>query len=150
MSTEPVTEKTKARLPTILLAEDHKPTLELLHDYFEVANEKGHLECDIISAANGQEAIDLIDISQPDIILCDIIMPLKDGFVVLEHFNNWSRQQNPYCFFCFFSNSEEEKTRAFNEGADGFLAKKGIDYYPFTLQLKSWLKLVAFERKYGA
>ncbi len=35
-----------------------------------------------------------------------------------------------------FLNSEEDKARVFKEGADGFLAKKAIDYYPFTLQPK--------------
>jgi CheY-like chemotaxis protein len=150
MDVEPVTTQSKEKKPIILLVDDNKPTLELLHEYFSIANEKGHLECGIISAANGQEAIDLIDVSQPDIVICDIIMPVKNGFDVLEHFNNWSRQQNPYCFFCFFSNSDDEKSRAFNSGVDGFLAKKTVDYFPFTLQIKSWLKLVAFERKYGA
>jgi len=149
MTAKPVEDQAAVKVPTIMLVEDNPPTMELVTEYFVLANEKGHLRCDTVQAKDGQEAINIIDIAQPDMILCDIQMPEKDGFEVLSHFNNWSRKHNPYCFFCFFSNSEEEKARAFKEGVDGFLAKKALDYYPLTLQLRSWLKLVAFERKYG-
>ncbi|NQU65457.1 MAG: response regulator [SAR324 cluster bacterium] len=149
MKTEPTADQSKTKLPTVLIVEDNKPTMELLKDFFVTVNKKRHLECDTITANNGQEAIDLIDIAQPEIVLCDINMPIKDGFEVLSHFNDWSRKNNQYCFFCFFSNAEEEKARAFKAGVDGFLAKKILDYYPLTLQLRAWLKLVAFERKYA-
>ncbi|MFH2129648.1 MAG: response regulator [bacterium] len=149
IDTDPIFTDFEEEKPTVLLADDNEPTLALLREYFVKANEKGHLACNIILASDGQEAIDLIDTLHPEIVICDIRMSKKNGFEVLEHFNNWSRKQNPYCFFCFISNMEEEKAHAFKEGVDGFLAKKALDYFPFTLQLKSWLRLVAFERKYG-
>ncbi len=142
-------EKQTSGLPTILIVEDNELTMDLIREYFNVANKKGHLQCDIIEAFNGEEAIKILSIAQPEIILSDIQMPKVDGFGVLDHLNRCCRNQNPYCFFCFFSNTEEDKARAFKKGADGFLAKKGLDYFPLTLQLKSWLKLVAYERKYG-
>jgi len=149
MTAKPVEDQANVKVPTILIVEDNPPTMELLKEYFILANEKGHLRCDTIQATNGQEAITIIDVAQSEIILCDIQLPQKDGFEVLSYFNKWSKIQNPYSFFCFFSNTDEEKARAFKEGADGFVAKKSLDYYPLTLQLRSWFKLVAFERKYG-
>lgn len=38
-------------------------------------------------AFNGQEAIDLIEREEPDIVILDIIMPKLDGLDVLKHFN---------------------------------------------------------------
>jgi CheY-like chemotaxis protein len=149
MDTDPIFTDIEEIKPIVLLVDDNAPTLELLKEYFDTANEKGHLDCDIILACNGQEAIDLIDSRHPEIVICDIQMPKKNGFEVLEHFNNRSRKQNPYSFFCLLTNIEEEKAHAFRVGVDGFLAKKELNYFLFTLQLKSWLRLVAFERKYG-
>lgn len=39
---------------------------------------------DIRTAANGQEALDLIAQEKPDLVLLDINMPVLDGFGVLE------------------------------------------------------------------
>lgn len=39
---------------------------------------------DIRTAANGQEALDLIAQDKPDLVLLDINMPVLDGFGVLE------------------------------------------------------------------
>jgi CheY-like chemotaxis protein len=149
MDTDPIFTDIEEKKPIVLLVDDSEPTLELLKEYFDTANVKGHLECDIISAHDGQEAVDLIDLWQPAIVICDIQMPKKNGLEVFEHFNNRSRKQNPYCFFCLLTNMEEERAHAFRVGVDGFLAKKELNYFPFTLLLKSWLRLVAFERKYG-
>jgi len=66
---------------------------------------------------------------------------------VLNHFNTFSKKQNLYCFFSFLSAAEEEKIRAFKEGAMGFMNKKDINYFVITLQIRSWLRLVELERK---
>jgi len=38
----------------------------------------------VIKATNGQEAVDLVASHQPDLVLLDIIMPVMDGYEVLE------------------------------------------------------------------
>jgi len=136
--------------PSILIAEDNKQTVELLKKFFKKANERGDLKCVIIEAYNGDEAIQMLDIAQPEIILCDIGMPGKDGFEVLQHFNTFSRKQNQFCFFSFLSAAEEEKIRAFKEGAMGFINKKDINYFVITLQIRAWMRLVELERKLAA
>ncbi len=143
--------KSKAKKnPTILIADDNKQTVELLKKFFVKAKERGDLTCDIIEAYNGDEAIQMLDIAQPELILCDIGMPGKDGFEVLQHFNTFSCKQNQFCFFSFLSAAEDEKIRAFKEGAMGFINKKEINYFVITLQIKAWLRLVLLERKLAA
>ena len=39
----------------------------------------------VSTASNGQEAIDVIEKDPPDVLLLDLLMPLVDGFAVLEH-----------------------------------------------------------------
>ena len=119
----------------------------LYKKFFEKAKQRGDLLCEIIEAYDGDEAIQLIDVANPELILCDISMPKKDGFEVLNHFNNFSKKQNPFSYFCFLSGAPEEMSRAFKAGAMGFMAKQEINYYLMVLQIKSWLRLTQLERE---
>jgi CheY-like chemotaxis protein len=40
---------------------------------------------DVVAAASGEEAIQRIDVEEPDLIICDVILPDKDGYQVCEH-----------------------------------------------------------------
>ncbi len=135
------------RIPTILVAEDNVQTRELLKKFFVKAKKRKDLKCDIIEAGTGEETIQMLDIAQPDLILCDIGMPQGDGFEVLRHFNNFSRKHNLFCFFAFLSASADEKSRAFKNGAMGFLSKEEINYFIVILHLRSWLRLAELERE---
>lgn len=139
----------QSAIPTVLLADDNSQTRTLLKRFFEKANQRGDLDCQVIEAADGDEAIQMLDIAQPELILCDIGMPGKDGFEVLRHFNEFSKQNNLFCFFAFLSASSEEKSRAYKEGAMGFLSKDDINYFIVTPLLKSWLRLAYLEREYA-
>ena len=133
--------------PTVLIADDNAQTRALLKRFFVKANERGDLDCQVIEAADGDEAIQMLDIAQPELILCDIGMPVKDGFEVLHHFNELSNRNNLFCFFAFLSASSEEKQRAFRSGAMGFLSKDDINYFIVTPLLRSWLRLAYLERE---
>ncbi len=135
------------KAPTILIAEDNKQTMELMKKFFLKAKQRGDLVCDIIEAYDGEEAIQMLDIAQPHIILCDIGMPKKDGFEVLYHYVNFCMKENQYCFFCFLSASADEKIRAFKEGAMGFIPKQDINYFSMALYIKAWLRLAKLERQ---
>jgi signal transduction histidine kinase/CheY-like chemotaxis protein len=51
------------------------------------------LNCNIITARNGKECLELLETTLPDIILLDIIMPEMDGFQTIKNIkrnNKWS------------------------------------------------------------
>ncbi|MCK0507671.1 response regulator [Aromatoleum anaerobium] len=62
----------------ILIAEDHPASLELLR-YLLAAN--GY---DILSAEDGEAALDLARRDRPDLIICDLQMPKKNGYEVVR------------------------------------------------------------------
>ena len=47
------------------------------------------------SAANGQDGLTLIAEFRPDLVLCDIMMPILDGYGVLEHLRRQEATKNP-------------------------------------------------------
>ena len=130
----------------VLIVEDNEPTRKLMVKYFEKARQNRHLNCQILEAANGKEATQVMEKTHPDIILSDIHMPVMDGFELLSIFRKQYLKQHPFAFFCFLSSSVDEKGDAFRKGAMGFIAKDEMNYFAFTLQLKAWLRMVFLER----
>jgi putative two-component system response regulator len=68
----------KERLQTLLVVEDDPAMLIALRDILENA---GYV---ILTAENGQEALNILANSKPELILSDIAMPVMDGFEFLE------------------------------------------------------------------
>ena len=64
--------------PLILIVDDEPFNVDYLEQELE------DLQYDTISAGNGQEALQQVAAHEPDMILLDIMMPLMDGFGVLE------------------------------------------------------------------
>lgn len=64
--------------PKILLAEDDE---FIVCAYKEYLNQNGF---DVIVASDGEETINKIKAEKPDLVLLDLIMPIKNGFEVLE------------------------------------------------------------------
>jgi putative two-component system response regulator len=69
---------TKERSQTLLVVEDDPAMLIALRDILENA---GYI---ILTAENGQDALNILANSKPELILSDIAMPVMDGFELLE------------------------------------------------------------------
>jgi sigma-B regulation protein RsbU (phosphoserine phosphatase) len=62
----------------ILIVDDEPFNVDYL------AQELEELNCDTVSASNGQEALDQVTRESPDLVLLDIMMPVMDGLEVLS------------------------------------------------------------------
>ena len=67
-----------AGLPKILIADDNVQNVELLEAYL------AEVECEILTAFNGEETLEMVDEHHPDLILLDIMMPKLSGFEVCK------------------------------------------------------------------
>jgi CheY-like chemotaxis protein len=65
-------------MATILIIEDEHTLREELVQVLELEGYTG------IGAADGRAGVDMIRSYRPDLILCDIMMPVLDGYGVLE------------------------------------------------------------------
>ncbi len=64
--------------PKILIVDDEPLNVNYLEQELE------DLDLETITAVNGQDALEKITGNSPDLVLLDIMMPLMDGFAVLE------------------------------------------------------------------
>ncbi|QHG19516.1 response regulator [Nostoc sp. ATCC 53789] len=70
--------KAAKKPPLILLAEDNQTNIDTMSDYLE---SRGY---HLILANNGQQAIDLVKVQRPDLIVMDIQMPEMDGLEAMR------------------------------------------------------------------
>jgi two-component system KDP operon response regulator KdpE len=76
---------------------------------------------DVLTATNGEEALEVVKMNKPDIMLLDIRLPVKDGFEVLQELRTFSSMP----VIAFSANSSVSK-QALSLGANDFVSK------PFT------------------
>ena len=104
----------------ILLIEDNLEMRENTAEILELANYK------VFSAQNGKEGVKFAQEHNPDLIICDIMMPELDGYGVL-HMLSMNPQTSSIPFI--FLTAKAEKTdyrKGMNMGADDYL-KKPLD-----------------------
>lgn len=77
-------------------------------------------DCEVLTAMDGIEAINVIERELPDLILLDITMPKMDGFEVCREVRKWS--QIPIIMLSA-RHDVEEKARCLNTGADDYITK---------------------------
>lgn len=75
----------------------------------------------VISAKNGQLALDLCRKQRPDIIVLDLVMPLVSGYEVLEQVK--SQSDAPIVIISTNLDQERDEQLATDLGADAYLSK---------------------------
>ena len=104
-------------MTTILIAEDNATNRELLREILEARG------CAVLEACDGQQALAMIEESQPDLVLMDIGMPIMDGYATVRKI-----RQNPLfaslpvvAVTAYAMQGDSEKI--LSSGFDGYLAK---------------------------
>jgi len=101
----------------ILVIEDEDLLRENLKEMLEL---KGH---QIILANNGKMGVQKAIENNPDLIICDIMMPEMDGYEVLKHLrHNIETSEIPFIFLTAKSEASDTRT-GMNLGADDYITK---------------------------
>lgn len=108
--------------PRILCVEDE---VHLRRDIVEELATAGY---DAVGAADGEEALALLERDRPDLILCDISMPRLGGYGLLDAVKRDRRElaDIPFIFLTAFD-QREHVIKGKRAGADDYLVKP-IDY----------------------
>jgi two-component system sensor histidine kinase/response regulator len=107
----------------ILVIEDTQSIREELQDIL------GFEGMEVIIAKNGQEGIDLAREYSPDLILCDIMMPIKDGFQVFNELQHDAVLKDTPFIFLSAKASPKNVRAGMILGADDYITK------PFEIDL---------------
>jgi CRP-like cAMP-binding protein/ActR/RegA family two-component response regulator len=104
-------------MPKIVVIEDQLEVRENICEILELANHE------VYSAPNGKAGIELVKSEQPDLVICDIMMPELDGYGVLFMLaKNPKTASIPFIFLSAKSEKEDFR-KGMAMGADDYLTK---------------------------
>ena len=98
----------------ILMCDDEKEIVQALEIYL-----KGP-DIDILTAYNGQEAVDLVKSRTIHLILMDIMMPVKDGISAMKEIRAFS---NVPIILLTAKSQDEDMISGLDQGADDYITK---------------------------
>ena len=102
-------------MPSTLLVADDEPAIrDLLRDFFE---SQGY---DVVTAADGKEALAVARETAPDLVLLDVMMPWMNGFEVVREL----RREGETPIILITARAEEaDKLNGLGLGADDYVTK---------------------------
>jgi DNA-binding response OmpR family regulator len=101
----------------ILLVEDSKAVQQMYR------NKLTFEQFQVLTADNGMEAIKILLQEKPDLILLDLMMPVMDGYKVLQVVKTEPRLSNIPVLVFSAKGQPEEVEKALNLGAAGYIVK---------------------------
>jgi CheY-like chemotaxis protein len=101
----------------ILIAEDNAVNRELLRELLEI---HGYT---VVEACDGEEALRMIEQTQPDLLLLDIGMPLLDGFGVVSKIRENPRLASLPVVAVTAYAMQGDREKILNSGFNGYLSK---------------------------
>jgi len=83
---------------------------------------------EVVTAADGEEAIQKLSEAKPDLILLDVILPGKNGFQICRQIKKSPESKDIKIVMVTSKSQESDRFWGMKQGADGYLTK------PFTEQ----------------
>ena len=105
---------------TVLIVDDIPVNIILLKTMLARTNVK------ILTAVNGQEALDLVRSLKPHVVLLDIQMPVMNGLEVLKEIKSDTKLKEIAVIMVSAYTSAEDIEQSMNLGASGFIKKPVI------------------------
>jgi len=130
-------------LPHLLIVEDNKDIVQLLIACLED-------EYQLQVANNGQEGIDTAIEQIPDLIVSDVMMPIKDGFELCDTLKQDERTSHIPIILLTAKADIESRISGLERGADAYLTKP-VEQKELLVRLKNLLDLrKRLQQRYGS
>ena len=121
----------------IMIVEDEEGTRETWQEFFQGSG------YDVFGAGDGQQALDMIRMNRPDIVLLDLRLPGMDGYQVCQRLKGDPLTSNiPIIMVTAFLTGASDTVRGLEYGADDYLSKP-VDLDVLAAKVKSVLRRVS-------
>jgi len=119
-------------MSTILVVEDSPTQREVIKDILKGGGLK------VILASDGFEAIQQIQISCPDIVVLDIVLPKMNGYELCRRLKTDPKTKNVRVVICSTKGEEFDRYWGMKQGADAYIVKP-FQPHEFLVTLKQLL-----------
>lgn len=101
----------------ILLVEDDEFVRESISDLLMISG------YNIDTAVNGREGFEKISKQKPALVICDVMMPVMDGFQLLEKIKESGFADKIYFMFLSAKSRESDMKHGLEMGANNYMVK---------------------------
>lgn len=122
---------------TVLVVDDNAQNVELVTALLQA---EGY---EVVSAADGLEALDRVAVCPPDLILLDVMMPKLDGYAVCRRLKQEAATRLIPVVLLTALGAEEARVQGIEAGADDFVTKP-FSHTELKARIRSLLKLKTF------
>ena len=125
--------------PKILVVDDEPRNVKILQIQLKA---RGYT---VYTAADGLEALEVVEKEMPDLILLDINMPKMDGFEVVKHIRtNEATEFIPIVMITALRDTRENRIKSIEAGADDFI-EKPFDSLEVLARVRSLLRIKQYQ-----
>src|SRR5262249_54398785 len=137
----PMSRNSQSPPPKILIVDDEPFNVDYLEQELE------ELGYQTVSAHNGKQALDLVTVDPPDLILLDVLMPVTDGFTACRTLKGQDETRLIPVVIMTALDGSEDRIKGIEAGADDFLTKP-VNPRELVARIRTSLKLKhAVDRK---
>ena len=101
----------------LLLVDDDPHMILLVKDYLEF---RGY---EVLTAGNGNQALDCLESFLPDMIICDVMMPEMDGYTFVEQVRQQENLSWIPILFLSAKGQSQDRVQGLKKGADVYMVK---------------------------
>ena len=104
----------------ILIVDDEPHIRILLEQTLEELEDQG---VELLTATNGEEALEIIQSEKPELVFLDVMMPKMNGFEVCDAVKNRLEMLNIYIIMLTAKGQEFDKQKGKEVGSDLYMTK---------------------------
>lgn len=119
-------DKHKGRVQQVVSENTDKPTVLIIDDNNDIRQYERTLLQDnyfVLEASDGKAGIDVAKKEVPDLVICDVMMPVMDGLEFTEQLKTNTATSHIPVIMLTAKNLEEHRAEGYEHGADSYITK---------------------------
>ena len=119
-------ERKSGKVQQLLSDNTNKPTVLVIDDNNDIRQYEHTLLQDdyiVLEAADGKEGLDVAKKEVPDLVVCDVMMPVMDGLEFTKNLKTHTATSHIPVIMLTAKNLEEHRAEGYEHGADSYITK---------------------------
>ena len=107
-------------MPTVLIVDDEQHIRLLIEQTLEELEDDG---VELLTATNGEEALDVVANHHPELVFLDVMMPRKNGYEACRAIKDDPATAGTIVILLTAKGQADDRTQGLAAGADDYLTK---------------------------
>lgn len=119
-------DRSRGKVQQLVSENTNRPTVLVIDDNTDIRQYERTLLQDeyiVLEAANGKEGLAVALKEVPDLVICDVMMPVMDGLELTEQLKTYTATSHIPVIMLTAKNLEEHRAEGYEHGADSYITK---------------------------